>query len=312
MNNILVLSKNIEDYKKEFNKKNFPDLKIHFAESIEEANKYIHNINIILGNPNLTSQILHNAQKLEWVQSTFAGVDSLCKQKLRKDYILTGVKGIFGPLISEYVFAYILSFERNLFEMKNNQLNGNWLPLSYRNVSELTIGIAGLGSIGKHVAKTASHFGMHVLGLKNTFTKVDYVDEVFESNNIESFLKNLDYLILTLPSTPATKHLINSNTLNMMKKSAFLINAGRGSVVDEKELINALNSNTISSAVLDVFENEPLSEESPLWSMNNVHITPHISAISFPRQIVKIFEDNYLRFVKKAPLKHIIDFNKGY
>jgi phosphoglycerate dehydrogenase-like enzyme len=173
MNELLVLSENIDDYKKEFNKKNFPDLKTHFAESLEEANKFIHHINIILGNPNLTAKVLHNAQNLKWVQSTFAGVDSLCKQELRKNYILTGVKEIFGPLISEYVFAYILGAERNLFEMKKNQLNCNWQPIPYRSISELTIGIAGLGSIGKHVAKTASHFGMHVLGLKNTLCKVD-------------------------------------------------------------------------------------------------------------------------------------------
>jgi phosphoglycerate dehydrogenase-like enzyme len=313
MYKLLVLTEDAYEYQNELRHADLGSLEISFATSVSEADKYIGKANIILGNPYLVSAVLPYAANLLWVQSTFAGIDPLCKNNVRKDYTLTGVKDIFGPSMSEYIFAYILGRERKLNKMRENQLSGIWEPLCYRNLSELTIGIAGIGSIGKYIAKTASHFGMTVFGLKSSSSgKVKYIDEMFTMGKISEFLKELDYLVLTLPSTPLTKWFINYRTLKMMKKSSILMNIGRGTLVNEIDLISALNDGIINGAVLDVFENEPLFGDSPLWKMKNVLVTPHNSGVSFPKQITNIFCENYKLFLKNLSLNNLVNFKKGY
>ena len=124
--------------------------------------------------------------------------------------------------------------------------------------------------------------------------------------------KGLDYLVLVLPNTPETRHFIDRKALSLMKKSAVLINVGRGSTVDEPALIDALQHNRIDGAVLDVFEKEPLSQDSPMWTLPNVLITPHTAAYSFPKQIAAIFCQNYERFLANKPLLYVVDVQRGY
>jgi len=118
--------------------------------------------------------------------------------------------------------------------------------------------------------------------------------------------------VLTLPDTPETKHFINTDSLKLMKPSAVVMNVGRGCIINEVDLVTALREGVIRGAVLDVFENEPLAQDSPLWQLPNVYITPHTAAMSFPEDIVRIFVENYKRFLQKQPLSHIIDFDLGY
>ena len=311
-NSALVLSQDIEEYKLQFMKYNFPGLEVHFASSIAEAANFADKANIVLGDPYLTAELLGKMPNLEWIQSIYAGVEALCKPDSKKDFILTGIKEIFGPLMSEYIFAYILGFERNIFEMRVNQKLKIWDPIPYGNFHDLTIGIAGLGSIGRHIAKTAGHFGMKVLGLRQQSGYIDSVNIIYHTDEINSFVKDLDYLVITLPDTVKTKGLFNKNIFKCMKESSVIINIGRGSVINEIDLIEALKNKTIKSAVLDVFENEPLNEKNLLWDMENVFITPHISAVSFPNQIVNIFYNNYLKFINNKPIDYIIDLSKGY
>jgi len=268
--------------------------------------------NIILGDPQLIAEVLASARQLVWVQSSWAGVDYLCQPGLRRDYVLTGVKGIFGPQISEYVMTYLFAFERQVFHMHTNQLQKRWQPLPYRLAQNITLGIIGLGSIGRQLARTARYFGMRVTGLNRSGRPCDDVEKVYTANDLSGFFEEPDYVVLTLPDTPQTRHFINLDVLNMMKPSAVLMNVGRGNLINEDDLIFALRNGVIAGAVLDVFSNEPLAQDSPLWQLNNVYVTPHNAATSFPEDIVAIFVENYQHFIQKEPMRHIIDFDLGY
>jgi len=231
---------------------------------------------------------------------------------LRRDYILTNAKGMFGRLIGEYVMAYVFAHERQLFRMRKNQLERRWRPLAYRPAKDIRLGIVGLGSIGRELALTARHFGFRVTGLNRSGKPSDAVEDVYTAADMATFLADLDYVVLTLPATPETRHFVNARTLGLMKPSAVLINVGRGNSVSETDLVQALRDGVIGAAVLDVFESEPLAQDSPLWLMPNVYITPHTSAISFPDEIAAVFIENYRRFAGGQPLQYVVDFELGY
>jgi len=275
MNRLLILTIDADDYSSLLRDSHLQDLEILSCSREEDAREAIQNCNIVLGDPAMVATVLDHARSLRWVQSTFAGIDPLCEKGLRRDYVLTGVKGIFGPLISEYVFAYVLALERHLFETRENQRNKSWIVMPYRSLRTLTMGVCGLGSFGE-------------------------------------FLESLDYLVVALPRTLDTNRLIDSAALSKMKPSAVLINVGRGNAVVESDLVDALRAGTIRAAVLDVFEQEPLPPDSALWGLSNAFITPHNSAFSFPEDIMEIFCDNYRRFLDHRPLRYVVDFERGY
>jgi len=312
MKRLLILDADAEIYRREIENHNPAGLELITAIDCTQADPYVPDAEIILGRPDLVSDILHRADRLRWVQSVFAGIEPLCKPGLRADYTLTGVKEVFGPLMREYVIGHIIARERSLFTTHDNQQQRTWQPVSYRGLAGLTIGIAGLGSIGRSVAETARHFGMRVLGMKRTADAVDCVDKLFLPHQMDEFLPQLDYLVLVLPDTPDSRGFIGAAELGLLKKSAVLANVGRGVSVNQQDLIDALEAGRIGGAILDVFEEEPLDPESPLWQMSNVVVTPHISAFSFPMQITSIFMENYGRYIADRPLVYQVDFTRGY
>ncbi len=312
MNRLLILAADVAKYAALIKAANLPQLEIQVATDQPLAEALIVGCNIILGDPPLVEKMLASAHALEWVQSSWAGVDCLCRPGLRRDYVLTGAKDIFGPLISEYVMTYLFALERRIFTMRINQMKQNWKPLSYRSSKEITLGIVGLGSIGAHLACTARQFGIRVIGLNRSGRPCENVDQVHTLDDLAGFFKEPDYIVLTLPETPQTKHFISADNLSLMKSSAVLMNVGRGSIINEADLVCALREGVIGGAVLDVFENEPLDQDSLLWQLPNVFITPHTAAMSFPEDIVRIFVENYKSFIQERPLSHIIDFDLGY
>jgi len=311
MNKLLILSPDSEAYALLIQQREIPELSLLPCNTIDQGIRRAPECNIILGQPDWINPILRHAGRLKWVQSTFAGVETLCSGDF-KGYILTGVKGVFGPLMSEYVFAYILALERQLLKIYTNQKTKQWRVIPYRSLQGLTLGICGLGSVGRQIAATGKHFKMRVLAFKRTPKAAPAVEKVYTGRSLGEFLGQLDYLVITLPLTSQTEYMFNYETLSRMKSTAVLINAGRGRVVVQEALAQALRKGLIRGAVLDVFEKEPLPEESPLWEMPNILITPHNAAVSFPEDIVAIFADNYRRFLKKEKLRHIIDFKRGY
>ncbi len=312
MNRLLILAEDADNYLGLIRTAGLSGLEVVAATGQQQAMEQVADCNIILGEPASIEQVLSSASQLQWVQSSWAGVDRLCQPQHRTDYVLTGVKDIFGAMISEYVMTYLFALERNMFEMRNDQSQKRWQPRSYRLAKDIKLGIIGLGSIGRHLAKTAAGLGIQVTGLSRSGNACEAVEKVYTEENLAEFLAEPDYLVLTLPDTEKTRHFINSGSLAMMKSSAVLINVGRGSIINENDLISALQQKQIGAAVLDVFETEPLSQNSPLWDLPNVYVTPHIAAASFPQDVVDIFIENYGRFTRGEPLLHRIDFERGY
>jgi phosphoglycerate dehydrogenase-like enzyme len=312
VNRLLILSRDASKYLALIDAADLPQLAIDAASDVTPAKAKLAACNIILGDPGLVSEVAGSIPELEWVQSTWAGVNSLCAEGLRRDYILTGVKGVFGPLMSEYVITYLFALERQVFTMRSNQMKQRWQPLPYKHSGDITLGVVGLGSIGRHLARTAGQFGIRVLGLNRTGDQCVDVEKVYTIENSADFFAESDYVVLTLPETKETRNFIDAEKLGMMKPSSVLMNVGRGSTINEADLVRALRDGVIGGAVLDVFVDEPLAQDSPLWKLPNVFVTPHRAAISFPRDIAGIFIENYRRFLGREPLLHVVNFESGY
>ena len=312
MNKLLILSENAEEYAQLLRSRELPELEIAVASAPDQAALSVDEAQIILGKPGWVAPLLESARQLQWVQSIYAGVEPFCEPGRRTDYLLTGVKDVFGPHMSEYVFAYILALERNLFALRENQREKLWQGIPYRGLAGLTIGICGLGSIGRHLAETAHHFKMRVLGLSRSAAATPYVEKVFKPSEICELAGQVDYLVVVLPKTRETEGIIDERVIRVLGRSAVLINVGRGASIDEPALVKALENEQIRAAVLDVFNAEPLPKESPLWRLENAYVTPHNSAVSFPKDIVDIFCENYQRFRSDQTLKFVIQFDRGF
>jgi phosphoglycerate dehydrogenase-like enzyme len=267
---------------------------------------------IALGEPVLIARALPQLPALRWVQSTWAGVEPLFAPGLRRDYILTNVRGVFGPWMSEYVFGYLLAHERQILPRWQAQQAGNWdnsLPGSLRGKR---LGLLGVGSIGSHLAATARHFGMRVFGYTRASASCPLVEAYFHGDQLSEFARQLDYLVNTLPQTPETSRIVNAALLSALPSHAVFVNIGRGSAVDEQALAAALSEGRLAGAVLDVFESEPLPPEHIFWRTPNCILTAHTAAPSFPHEIVELFVENYQRWRNSQPLLNQVDFERSY
>ncbi len=315
MHQLTIISAEAEHYAELIKQANLPDLSVHAFTEPAQARTQVSQSDILLGLPAYMAQAIREAPALKWLQSTSAGVEELCAAGLRRDYTLTNARDVFGPIMSEYVLGYVLALERNVLAFYQHQQRNEWVSWDhypYRRLSDLTLGLLGVGSIGKHIAATAQHFGMRVLGMKRSADPVEGVDEMYTLEQRAAFLPQVDYLVAVLPATPQTEDFVDAEFLALMRQDAVFINVGRGSTVDETALLQALQQGKIKQAVLDVFAAEPLATDSPLWQQPNVLITPHNSALSFPEHIAAIFVRNYQRYRRHEPLQYVVDFKQGY
>ncbi len=303
MPKLLLLTKKSDKYLRLLEAAHLPGLDIVTAPSAD--------CELVFGDPNLIRDALPFLPTIKWVQSTWAGVDPLLDPALRRDYILTNARGVFGPLMSEYVFGYLLLHERKILQRYMSQQEHRWDTTVTGSLHGKTLGLLGVGSIGAHLANTAKHFGMTVHGFTHDSESCPDVD-VYTHADIASFAANLDYLVCVLPNTNATQHIVDSSVLKSLPPHALFINVGRGNAVDESALAEALSSGQIAGAVLDVFQQEPLPSEHIFWRTPNLFITSHTAAPSFPKEISGLFIENYQRFLRGETLKHRVDFQKGY
>ena len=301
MNRLFICSTDEQQYRALVQKAQLSDLRI--VSQIEQAN-------IILADPPLVAPIIEQAKNLQWLQSTFAGCDRLIAQS-KRDYQLTNIRGIFGHLMSEYVFGFLLSMQRHLFDYKEAQAKRFWSPMPYQSLVDKKILLLGTGSIARHIAKTAKHFNMHVSGINQSGDKLENFDAVFDSSRLAQAISNADIIVSVLPATIKTNAMLNKQVL-CFANNAILFNVGRGSVLVDDDLLWAIANKHISHAVLDVFHMEPLPENHPFWQHSNISITPHISAVTFAKDAFTIFNANYQRWRAKQPLKHLVDFEQGY
>lgn len=303
MPKLRILSKQEGEYRQLIEAAHLPDLEILSAPGLDA--------DIIFGEPNLIVDALDSLPDLGWVQATWAGVEPLLDSTLRRDYILTNARGVFGALMSEFIIGYLLLHERKILQRLASQKEEYWDTTPTGTLRGKTIGILGVGSIGAEVARTAKFFGMNVRGFTRTSESCPAVDEYFHAD-LPAFVSTLDYFVSVLPNTKSTRQIINAAVLKALPKHAIFINVGRGSAVDEAALADALETEAVAGSVLDVFKQEPLPAGHPLWSAPNTFITSHTSAPSFPADIAKLFIENYRLYIEGKSLKYVVNFENGY
>jgi len=262
--------------------------------------------------------VIVRSPKLKWIQCMLAGVDhSLYTDVFQSSVLLTNTGGIHGTQTSELVFEMMLMFAKNAPMYMNLQKQKKWEPRVPMLLRNKTMGIVGLGSIGKEVARLAKAFGMRVVANRRStkrVTRARYVDKLMPPGQLAELLSESDFVVLALPATPDTNQIIGEKELRAMKPGAYLINIARGSVVDEDALVRALDEHWIAGAGLDAFAKEPLPSESKLWELPNVIITPHIAGRTdnYNALATKLFCENLRRYLSGEKLLKLVDKKKGY
>lgn len=253
---------------------------------------------------------------LRWIQVMQSGIDHLPLAAIEKrKIVLTNVKGIHAIPMCEYVFAMMLYVARDMERFFNLQNAQCWdrsrLP---GEIYGKTISIFGAGTIGEEIGKRAKQFGMKTIGINTTGNRRYPFDEMYTLENRIEVLKKSDYAILVLPVTKRTKYLFKDAEFKALGPNGFFINIGRGDLVATESLIRALETNTIRGAALDVFQEDPLPPESPLWKLPNVIVTPHVAAktVHYLDRCLAIFIENYDSWMQGKPLRFQVDLQKGY
>jgi len=290
--------------------KKLPQLEIHTAIHPEGARNFIEEAEIILS-WQIPDDVLRKARRLRWFASMAAGNEDLVKNPNLPELSILTKATVYGEMMTEYVFAYLLYFGRNLSKHIEDQKKKIWDRKRPERLRGKVMGILGLGSVGQEIAKQGKQFGMRIVGFKRTPERVKHVDQVYGPRELKKMIPLVDYLVVALPFTPETYHLLGEEELNLIKDGAVLFNIGRGKTIDEGALIKILKKKKIK-AILDVFETEPLPPESELWRLDNVIITPHVSGINIPEEICAEFVRNFRRWVRGEPLIGLVDRKRGY
>ncbi len=259
-------------------------------------------------------EIVKDAPKLRWISSTGAGVDMVmaAREWLPKGVPVTRMVHVFDTVMAEYVLGYLLAVQLDARRAFRQQESRTWAGWVFPALRGSTAVVVGLGSIGSEVARTLQAHGLKVIGVSRTGQPVEGLDEVHTVDRLDIVLPRADFLVLVVPLTPETRGLIDGRRLGLLRKGAVLVNICRGAVVREPDLVEALESNRLRFAVLDVFEQEPLPPESPFWSMENVIVTPHMSGPDDAPVNAARFLENYRRFQAGEPLHGQVDFERGY
>ena len=275
-------------------------------------------------------RILVRAPRLSWVHSATSGVErALTPSALERGVVVTNARGVFSRPIAEYVLMMILAVSRRLPQLLELQRERTWQPLEGAELRDVTVGIVGLGSIGRAVGELATAFGCRVVAVRRraeagsaTGSADDgeraldelTLDRIGGPETLPELLAESDFIVLAAPLTPETEDMINTTTLSLVKPGAWLINVARGRLIDERALLRALRDGAIGGAVLDTFRDEPLPPMSSFYDLPNVIVTPH-TAWSSGRVLdrsVELFCDNLRRFATGEPLLNVVDPSAGY
>lgn len=278
---------------------------------------------------------LEQAPNLRWAQLHYAGVNNLLNTPLwNSDIILTNASGIHAPAMAQYAMAQMLAWAHRVPNWFKYQQKGTWPTERWEKfvpveLNGRSLGILGYGSIGRELARLAKGFGLKILVTKRDARRTEdtgYIlpgtgdpqgnlpDRIYPAEATRSMLAECDFVVITLPHTPRTHYLINESILREMKPTAFLINIGRGAIVNEDDLVRALKKGWIAGAGLDVFEQEPLPDSSPLWQLPNVILTPHVSGFTpaYDERNVELFTQNLRRYLAGEPLLNVVNREWGY
>jgi phosphoglycerate dehydrogenase-like enzyme len=284
----------------------------------------------------LTPAMLMAATKLRWAQAPTASMEKyLYPELIRSQVVVTNMRGIFSDVIADHVFGFILCFAKNFHTYIRRQSSGVWHVLG-RAAGELpgyggpgevhpsdeaaltlgdcTLAVIGMGGIGTETARRGLAFGMRVLGVDPKASDAPDRVDLWRPDRLDEVLAQSDFVVIAAPHTPETSKLFNRRRIQHMKKTAYLINVGRGVIVDLEDLTSALKAGEIAGAGLDVFEIEPLPPDHPLWQMPNVIITPHTAAASprVPERHLATLLENLRRFVEGRPLLNVVDKTRWF
>ena len=284
----------------------FPDLEIAAAASFPEAEPHLAGTQVLatMGVPlpglHFTGDVAARMPSLEWVQCLISGSEHVRKALAgRDDVLVTTAAGIHGPQMSEMALLHMLALARGMRTMLRNQAARTWERVPQRVLGSRTVGIVGMGAVGMHLAGVCRAFGMRVYGFSRTVRPVPGADRMFLRDELRRIAPELDFLVLVVPAAPDARPLVGAELLAAMKPTAYLVNLGRGPVVDEDALIAALQAGTIAGAGLDVFAVEPLPAASALWQMENVIVTPHAGGHHdlYAEQTLSVLEPNLRAYV---------------
>lgn len=252
---------------------------------------------------------------LRWIHFLSAGVDAIWDMGFAKSGLrLSKSSGVHAAAMAEVAFALMLHFVKQIGVFQRQQAERTWRRYTLKELTGQTLGIVGLGSIGQELARRAKCFDMRVLGALHSQRPVVNVDQTFGPDGVETILQRSDFVVLTVPLTPATRRLVGERLLHAMKPSAYLVNLSRGGVVDERALVQALKGGRIAGAALDVFEHEPLSPASELWEMENVVVLPHVAGTTeqYMERALKIFIENFASLLQNGRLVTPVDLTRRY
>lgn len=263
------------------------------------------------------------AARLKWIHSPAAAVHQLMYPELiNSRVIVTNAREIHGPVVAEHALALVLALAKRLPQSMHYQFKKEWAQekLWYghprpREIAGATVAVIGMGSIGREFTSRAKAMGMRVLAVRENPGKgTSGADEVYGTDQLDQVLPQADYVLLCTPVTPTTTHLMNQARIAMMKPDASLLNVGRGPLVDEAALIEALRNRRIAGAALDVFDEEPLPSDSPFWELDNLLITPHTAAVTEKlwERHYQLIKENLQRFLNGQPLLYQVDKHRGY
>lgn len=295
------------------------------ASTEQEALEEISDADAFLGK--ITPPVLARARQLRWVQSFTASLEHyMFPELVRHACVMTNMRGLFSDVIADHVFGYILCFARNLHLYLRRQMEARWAPVgggmdpqpfttgpssvtgmdrAHVHLSDATLGVVGMGHIGSEVAARGRAFGMKILGVD----PLPRGDGVWPMSRLDDLLAGSDYVVICAPHTPQTAGMFHRDRIRKMKRSAILINIGRGAIVRLADLTAALEAGEIAGAALDVFETEPLPPDHPLWKRENVILTPHVAAASvrIAERHLALLVDNVARFVRGDELRNVVD-----
>ncbi len=283
----------------------------------EKLDEYLPQAEVLFGYTP-PKNLVSRAPNLKWFQTMLAGVDHFLDDELRKSpIVITNVSGLHASPVAEFAITFMLMFAKQAYSCFLNKQQKKWERFIAMLLRSKTVGIIGLGSIGREVARLSKVLGMKVIASRRTAKtggRAQYVDTLVPPDHLDMLLSNSDFVILTLPHTPETHQMIGERELRNMKLTAYLINVGRGETVDEDALVKALEQNWIAGAGLDVFSQEPLPIDSKLWELPNVIIGPHASGRldNYDFLTTEFFCENLKRYIAGRRLRNIVNKKRGY
>jgi phosphoglycerate dehydrogenase-like enzyme len=279
----------------------FPTVEFHAVHHAKDAEAVVPEIEIIIAlGHHIPPEMIAAAKKLKWIQALTTGTDSLTAPGVLPPHVLlTSTRGVHGPQMSELAFLNMIALNRRFGRMQRNQADAKWEQWNQPILEGKTIVIVGLGILAEHLAERCKLFGMTTIGVSGGRTTAPHFDEVHPRSALVMVAARADFLLLLVPHSPDTHHLIDREVIAAMKPSAFLINLARGGVLDEAALIEHLQAGKIAGAGLDIFSTQPLPPDNPLWKLPNVIITPNIGGRSdqFVRQTMSVVVPNLQAYI---------------